>query len=68
MTMQRYFLELERRGMIRCTNRSNKPGNEYEIIIWDDFEQLKSGMDMMNAILEKLKNEPSQNLHTTFTN
>lgn len=68
MTLQRYFMELENRGLIRCVSRSNKPGNEYEISVWDDFEQLKSGMDIMDSILQKLKNEePSHNLHTTFT-
>lgn len=68
MTLQRYFNELENRGLVRCVSRSNKPGNEYEISVWDDFEQLKSGMDIMDTILQKLKNEaPSQNLHTTFT-
>jgi len=68
MTLQRYFNELENRGLIRCVSRSNKPGNEYEISVWDDFEQLKSGMDIMDTVLQKLKNEePSHNLHTTFT-
>jgi len=68
MTLQRHFNELEKRGLMRCVSRSNKPGNEYEISVWDDFEQLKSGMDIMDTILQKLKNEePSHNLHTTFT-
>lgn len=67
MTLQRYFNELENRGLIRCVSRSNKPGNEYEISVWDDFEQLKSGMDIMDTVLQKLKEEPSRNLHTTFT-
>ena len=68
MTLQRHFNELEKRGLMRCVSRSNKPGNEYEISVWDDFEQLKSGMDIMDTILEKLKkSEPSHNLHTTFT-
>jgi DNA-binding HxlR family transcriptional regulator len=61
MTLQRHFNELEKRGLMRCVSRSNKPGNEYEISVWDDFEQLISGMDIMDTILEKLKNEkPSQ--------
>jgi DNA-binding MarR family transcriptional regulator len=59
MTLQRHFTELEKRGLIRCTNRSNKPGNEYEITVWDDFEQLQSGMEIMNIILKKLKGERS---------
>lgn len=68
MTLQRHFNELERRGLMRCISRSNKPGNEYEISVWNDFEELKSGIEMMDTILQKLKNEePSHNLHTTFT-
>jgi DNA primase catalytic core len=67
MTLQRYFMELENRGLIRCVGRSNKPGNEYEISVWDDYEQLKSGIDIMATVLQKLKEEPSHNLHTTFT-
>jgi DNA-binding HxlR family transcriptional regulator len=55
MTLQRYFTELEKRGLIRCTSRSNKPGNEYEITVWDDFEVLQSGMEIMDAILRKLQ-------------
>jgi hypothetical protein len=41
----------------------------------NDYEQLKSGIDLLDVILQKLKNacpepvesEPSHNLHTTFT-
>jgi len=70
MELQRRLNELEARGLIRCVNRSNKPGNEYEITVWNDYEQLKSGIDLMDTILQKLRNEkkqPSHNLHTTFT-
>ncbi len=36
--------------------------------VWDDFEQLKSGLDIMDIVLKKLENEePSHHLHTTFT-
>jgi len=71
MELQRRLNELEARGLLRCVGRSNKPGNEYEISVWDDYEKLKSGIDLMDTILEKLKKEdtpPSQNLHTSFTN
>ena len=70
MELQRRLNELEARGLLSCVSRSNKPGNEYEIIIWDDYQQLRSGIDIMGAILENLKKEkgePSHNLHTTFT-
>ena len=39
-------------------------------MIWDDYEQLRSGIDIMGEILDNLKRddgEPSHNLHTTFT-
>ncbi len=71
MELQRRLNELEARGLLRCVSRSNKPGNEYEIMIWNDYEQLRSGIDIMGAILENLKKdigEPSHDLHTTFTN
>ena len=67
MELQRKVNELEARGLLRCVSRSNKPGNEYEIIVWDDYEQLKSGIDIMETVLQKLKEEPSHNLHKTFT-
>lgn len=70
MELQRRLNEIESRGLVRCVSRSNKPGNEYEIMIWDDYEQLRSGIDIMDEILEKLKKEvvePSHDLHTTFT-
>jgi len=70
MELQRRLNELEARGLVRCVSRSNKPGNEYEIMIWDDYEQLRSGIDIMGTILDNLKKdekEPSHDLHTTFT-
>jgi len=70
MELQRRLNEIESRGLIRCISRSNKPGNEYEIMIWNDYQQLRSGIDIMGAILENLKKEnrePSHDLHTTFT-
>jgi DNA primase len=66
MELQRRLGELEARGLVRCVSRSNKPGNEYEITIWDDYDQLRSGIDIMGAILENLKKEdgePSHDLH-----
>ena len=71
MELQRRLNEIESRGLVRCVSRSNKPGNEYEIMIWNDYDELRSGIDIMGEILGKLKNEnnkePSHNLHTTFT-
>ena len=70
MELQRRLNDIEARGLVRCVSRSNKPGNEYEIMIWNDYDELRSGIDIMGDILNRLRNEerePSHNLHTTFT-
>jgi hypothetical protein len=53
--VKRYFEELEGRGFIKCKSRSFKNGNEYEITVWDDYEQLKNGINLLDKILEQLK-------------
>ena len=71
MELQRRLNEIESRGLVRCVSRSNKPGNEYEIMIWNDYDELRSGIEIMDEILNNLKRserEPSHDLHTTFTN
>jgi len=69
MELQRRLNDIEARGLVRCVSRSNKPGNEDEIMIWNDYDELRSGIDIMCEILENLKkeNESSHDLHTTFT-
>ena len=57
MQLKRFLDELEGRGFIKCKNRSNKTGNEYEITIWDDYQMLKNGIDMLDNMVEKLKKE-----------
>ena len=57
MQLKRFLDELEGRGFIKCKNRSNKTGNEYEVTIWDDYQMLKNGIDMLNKMVEKLKTE-----------
>ena len=57
MQLKRYLDELEGRGFIKCKSRSNKTGNEYEIMVWDDYQMLKNGINMLDTLVEKLKNE-----------
>ena len=57
MQLKRFLDELEGRGFVKCKNRSNKTGNEYEVIIWDDYQMLKNGIDMLDKMVEKLKTE-----------
>ena len=58
MQLKRFLDELEGRGFIKCKSRSNKTGNEYEITIWDDYQLLKNGINMLDVLVEKLKSKP----------
>jgi hypothetical protein len=55
MQLKRFLDELEGRGFIKCKNRSNRSGNEYEVSIWDDYQLLKNGVNMLDMLLERLK-------------
>ena len=57
MQLKRFLDELEGRGFIKCKSRSNKTGNEYEIVIWDDYQLLKNGINMLDVLVEKLKSK-----------
>jgi len=54
---KRYFDELNSRAYINCKSKSHKQGDEYEIAVWDDYEKLKNGVDILDRILEKLKDK-----------
>jgi DNA primase catalytic core len=58
MQLKRFLDELEGRGFIKCKSRSNKTGNEYEVVIWDDYDMLKNGVNMLDMLVEKLKSKP----------
>jgi DNA primase len=55
MTINRYLRELENRGYIQRNGGNRKTGFEYEIRAWDEYEKLKSGIDILDGILEKVK-------------
>nr|WP_320120060.1 CHC2 zinc finger domain-containing protein [uncultured Marinifilum sp.] len=55
MTINRYLRELESRGYIQRNGGNRKTGFEYEIKAWDEYEKLKSGIDILDEILEKVK-------------
>jgi hypothetical protein len=55
MQLKRFLDDLEGRGFIKCRSRSNKTGNEYEVCVWDDYEMLKGGVNMLDSLVEKLK-------------
>lgn len=55
MQINRYLKELDQRGYIKQTGGNRKTGFEYTITVWDDYEQLKAGMNILDDVLEKLK-------------
>ena len=72
--LKRYLDDLEHRSYIKkIGGYMHKQGFEYEIIIWDDYQILKDGINILDKILEQLKNKTknhngSQHFHSTFTN
>ena len=57
MTINRYFRELENRGYVQRNGGNRKTGFEYEIRAWDEYKKLKSGIDILDEILEKVKSK-----------
>ena len=55
MQVNRHLRELENRGYIQRNGGNRKTGFEYEIKAWDEYEKLKSGIDILDEILEKVK-------------
>ena len=55
MKTNRYLRELEQRGYLQLAGGNRKSGYEYEISAWEEYEKLKSGIDILDEILERLK-------------
>ena len=60
MRVNRYLRELEMRGYIHKTGGNQKKGYEYAITIWDDYQVLKDGIDILDKILERLNKKQLQ--------
>ena len=39
---------------------NRKSGYEYEIMAWEEYEKLKSGIDILDEILDKLKTKEKE--------
>ncbi|KAF5417237.1 MAG: DNA primase [Candidatus Methanophagaceae archaeon] len=64
MKVNRYLRELESRNFIRRIGGNRKKGYEYEIYRTEEYTKLQSGMNILDDILEKIKNgtpKPGQN-------
>jgi len=55
MKLARYLSNLERRGYIKWTGGSKRTGYEYQVTAWEEYEQLREGMHLLDKILEELK-------------
>lgn len=55
MQISRYLRELDARGYIQRTGGNRKNGYEYEVMVWDDYERLRSGINALDEVLGKLK-------------
>ena len=64
MQLKRFLEELASRGFIKCKSRHMKIGNEYEIMIWDDYRQLQGSIDVLDTILQKLKSADLKNANS----
>lgn len=59
MKVNRFLRDLENRGYIGRNGGNRKYGFEYEIIAWDEYEKLKSGVNILDEILQKLREKAS---------
>lgn len=55
MRVNRYLNDLEMRGYVKQTGGNRKTGFEYEITAWNEYELLKSNINILDQTLEKLK-------------
>jgi len=59
MKVNRHLRELESRGFIQRSGGNRKNGFEYEIHTWDEYEKLLSGINILDDILQRLKEKES---------
>ena len=57
MKANRYLGTLEQYDYIRRVGGNKKVGYEYEICDWDDYSHLQKGLDVLDELLETLRNE-----------
>lgn len=55
MQVNRYLRELEQRNYIKQAGGNRKTGFEYTVTVWNDYEQLQSGLSILDEVLEQLK-------------
>jgi hypothetical protein len=68
MKLSRYLMYLEQRGLIKHTGYNRQTGYEYTITVWEDYQELKDSISILDRTLEKLKSRINgSSLHSAFT-
>jgi hypothetical protein len=62
MTINRYLRELEARSFIRRAGGNRKAGFEYEIVSWDDYSRLQSGVKVLEEIYYNLEGKYNRSI------
>ncbi|HNY37231.1 MAG TPA: CHC2 zinc finger domain-containing protein [Petrotogaceae bacterium] len=65
MKANRYLRELEQRGYLQMIGGNRKTGYEYEISAWEEYDKLKSGIDILDEILKRLREKEEKKLSIT---
>ena len=55
MTVNRHLRHLEMRGYIKQVGGNRKIGYEYQIELWNEYEELQKGIDVMDENLRKIE-------------
>jgi DNA-binding MarR family transcriptional regulator len=55
MKVNRYLHQLESRAYINRTGGNRKTGYEYEITAWEEYKLLKSNIDVLDEIIQKIR-------------
>lgn len=55
MKANRYLRELDYWGYVKQVGGNRKTGFEYEIVAWDEYQHLQSGIDILDSTLQKIK-------------
>ncbi|NQZ76086.1 MAG: toprim domain-containing protein [Ekhidna sp.] len=63
MKVARHLTQLEQRGYLKRTGGYRNTGYEYEIVSWDEYEVLKNGIDVLDQILEKIREQEAKKIN-----
>ena len=57
MKANRYLRELDYWGYVKQVGGNRKIGFEYQIVAWDEYQRLQSGIDVLDQTLQQIKDQ-----------